>query len=151
MRRWSGVGIFLLLALGFFSTELVGQDAGGANAPPGNRGRGFRLEQNYPNPFNSSTRIPFILEGEIFEGGRSPLVSIRIYNVLQQLVAVPTALDHPDGPGLPVDQMAYPEPGNKLAFWDGKDRNGRDVAAGIYYLQLVVNGESAVRKMVVMR
>lgn len=151
MRRWSGVGIFLLLALGFFSTESFGQDPRGNNAPPGNRVRGFRLEQNYPNPFNVSTRIPFVLEGEIFEGGRSALVSIRIYNVLQQLVAVPTALDHPDGTAVPVDQLVYPEPGNKVAFWDGKDKNGRDVAAGIYYLQLIVNGESAVRKMVVTR
>lgn len=151
MRRWSGVGIFLLLTLGFLATESVGQDVKGANEPQGGRGRGFRLEQNYPNPFNPSTRIPFTLEGEIFEGGRTARVSIRIYNVLQQLVAVPTALDHPDGPGIPVDQLIYPEPGNKVAFWDGKDRNGRDVAAGIYYLQLIVNGASVVRKMVVMR
>jgi hypothetical protein len=118
---------------------------------PGDRARGFRLEQNYPNPFNPSTRIPFVLEGEIFEGGQSALVSLRVYNVLQQLIAIPTTLDHPDGAGLPVDQLTYAEPGGKLAFWDGKDRNGREVAAGIYYLQLVVNGSSQVRKMVVSR
>lgn len=151
MRRWSGVGTFLLLTLGFLTPELFGQEPRGNSTPQDTRGRGFRLEQNYPNPFNPSTRIPFTLEGEIFEGGRPVRVSIRIYNVLQQLVAIPVALDHPDGPGIPVDQLVYPEPGDKIAFWDGKDRNGRDVAAGIYYLQLIVNGESVVRKMVVMR
>jgi hypothetical protein len=151
MGRWSGVSIFLLLALGLSSIELVGQDARGGHTPPGSRGRGFRLEQNYPNPFNPSTRIPFVLEGEIFEGGRAAMVTIRIYNVLQQLVAIPTTLDHPAGAGLPVDQLAYEQPGNMEAFWDGRDRNGREVAAGIYYLQLIVNGESQVRKMVVAR
>lgn len=151
MGRWTSVGIFLLLALGISATESFGQDARGGNVPSGDRARGFRLEQNYPNPFNPSTRIPFVLEGEIFEGGQNALVSLRVYNVLQQLVAIPTTLDHPDGTGLPVDQLAYAEPGGKLAFWDGKDRNGREVAAGIYYLQLVVNGSSQVRKMVVSR
>lgn len=151
MGRWIGVGIFLLLALGISPLELFGQDARGGSIPPGGRGRGFRLEQNFPNPFNPSTRIPFVLEGEIFQGGQNAMVSLRVYNVLQQLVAIPTTLDHPDGPGLPVDQLVYAEPGNKMAFWDGKDRNGRDVAAGIYYLQLIVNGESQVRKMIVSR
>lgn len=151
MGRWTSVGIFLLLALGISAAESFGQDARGGSMAPGDRARGFRLEQNYPNPFNPSTRIPFVLEGEIFEGGQSALVSLRVYNVLQQLIAIPTTLDHPDGAGLPVDQLTYAEPGGKLAFWDGKDRNGREVAAGIYYLQLVVNGSSQVRKMVVSR
>jgi hypothetical protein len=151
MGRFMSVGIFLLLALGSYSMEISGQDVRGGNQSPGSRGRGFRLEQNYPNPFNPSTRIPFVLEGEIFEGGRIATVSIRVYNVLQQLVAIPTTLDHPDGEGLPVDQLAYSEPGSKEAFWDGRDRHGRAVAAGIYYLQLIVNGESQVRKMVVTR
>jgi hypothetical protein len=151
MGRWISVGIFLLLALTISTTESSGQDVRGGSTAPGSRARGFRLEQNYPNPFNPSTRIPFVLEGEIFEGGKGALVSLRVYNVLQQLVAIPTTLDHPDGEGLPVEQLAYAEPGSKLAFWDGKDRNGREVAAGIYYLQLIVNGESQVRKMVVSR
>lgn len=151
MRRWLGVGIFVLLALGLSYLPLFGQDVGSGNPTSDSRGRGFRLEQNYPNPFKPSTRIPFILEGEIFEGGRTVTVSIRVFNVLQQLVAIPTTLNHPDGAGIPVEQLAYAEPGSMEAFWDGKDRNGREVAAGIYYLQLLVNGESQVRKMVVAR
>ncbi|MFW6202172.1 MAG: hypothetical protein ACOC8B_06320, partial [Gemmatimonadota bacterium] len=105
--------------------------------------------QNYPNPFNPSTRIPFVLEESLFEASDSAVVTIRIFNVLQQLVAIPTALNHPEGSGTPVDGLAYRSAGRKEAFWDGIDRTGRQVASGIYYLQLVVNGESQVRKMVV--
>ncbi|HEX6941182.1 MAG TPA: hypothetical protein VF158_17430 [Longimicrobiales bacterium] len=147
MRRRCCVGV-ILLALGILSVPLYGQDAGGG-APAGDRERGFRLEQNYPNPFNPSTRIPFVLEDVVFQDGRPAIVSIRIFNILQQLVAVPTALNHPLGNGVPVLELAYETPGRKEAFWDGRDRNGREVASGVYYVQLVVNNESVVRKMVV--
>ena len=81
MRRGSCVGV-ILLALGILSVPLHGQDAGGG-ARQGDRERGFRLEQNYPNPFNPSTTIPFVLEEEVFEGGRPAIVTIRIFNILQ--------------------------------------------------------------------
>lgn len=147
MRRRCCVGV-ILLALGILSVPLYGQDAGGG-AQVGDRERGFRLEQNYPNPFNPSTRIPFVLEEGAFKDGRPAVVTIRIFNILQELVAVPTALNHPLGNGVPVLDLVYETPGRKEAFWDGKDRNGREVASGVYYLQLVVNNESVVRKMVV--
>src|SRR5438477_12148985 len=47
------------------------------------------LKQNYPNPFNPATTIPFTLNGDLFANGRRPRVSLKIYNVLAQLVAVP--------------------------------------------------------------
>src|SRR2546426_10478366 len=47
------------------------------------------LKQNYPNPFNPATTIPFTLNGELFANGHRPKVSLKIYNVLAQLVAVP--------------------------------------------------------------
>lgn len=147
MRRGSCVGV-ILLALGILSVPLHGQDAGGG-ARQGDRERGFRLEQNYPNPFNPSTTIPFVLEEEVFEDGSPAMVTIRIFNILQQLVAIPTALNHPHGNGVPVYDLPYDTPGRKEAFWDGKDRNGREVASGVYYIQLVVNNQSVVRKMVV--
>lgn len=100
MRRRCCVGV-ILLALGILSVPLYGQDAGGG-AQQGDRERGFRLEQNYPNPFNPSTRIPFVLDDKLFEDGRPAVVTIRIFNILQELVAVPTALNHPLGDGVPV-------------------------------------------------
>lgn len=147
MRRRSSVGL-TLLALGILSVPAFGQDAGGGG-PPDRRERGFRLEQNYPNPFNPSTRIPFVLDEEVFVDGRPAVVSIRIYNVLQQLVAVPTALNHPQGSGVPVVELTYATPGRKEAYWDGRDEEGREVASGVYYVQLIVNQRSMVGKMVV--
>lgn len=141
MRRVFGVGVVLLLALGLFPGTAFGQRGAG-------RERGFQLNQNYPNPFNPTTTISFTLDQSLFENGKQVVISIRIFNVLQQLVAVPKALNHPQG-DVPVEELKYDSPGLKEAFWDGTDRNGRKVASGIYYYQLVVNGERTVRKMVV--
>lgn len=141
MRRVFGVGVFLLLLLALAPGSLSAQSSSG-------RDRGFQLNQNYPNPFNPSTTISFELKPELFENGKPVVVSVRIFNVLQQLVAVPKAVNHSLG-DVSVENLTYDAPGVKEAFWDGYDRNGFKVASGIYYYQLVVNGERTVRKMVV--
>lgn len=141
MRRVFGVGVVLLFMFGLAPGSLFAQSSSG-------RDRGFQLNQNYPNPFNPTTTISFELKPELFESGRPVVVSIRIFNVLQQLVAVPTALNHSLG-DVPAENVSYDGPGLKEAFWDGTDRKGVKVASGIYYYQLVVNGERTVRKMVV--
>ena len=117
-------------------------------SPEGPRS-GFNLEQNYPNPFNPETRIPFVLGEELFAEGAGAVVSIRIFNILQQLVAVPTALRHPLGEGVSVTNLEYPAPGRYEAYWDGTDSSGRQVASGIYLMQISVNGMSQTRKMYV--
>src|SRR5690554_3838190 len=137
MRRGSRVGVILLLALGVLAVPLRAQTGG--DEPPG-RERGFRLGQNYPNPFNPETKIPFYLEPALFEGGQKPVVTIRIYNILQQLVAIPVALNHPEGNGVRVERLVYHSPGPAEAFWDGRDRNGNKVASGVYILRLEVSG-----------
>ena len=144
MRRGFCVGVVLLLAGLAMPSQAIGQETD----PPG-RDSGFRLGQNYPNPFNPETRIPFELGESLFENERPVRVTLRIYNVLQQLVAIPTALSHPQGNGVPVQNLEYDSPGPKEAFWDGRDTNGREVASGIYYMQLIVNGQSVVRRMIV--
>lgn len=142
MRRLLSVGVVLLLALGLFPGSLFGQRSSG-------RDRGSQLNQNYPNPFNPDTKISFVVLEEDLVGGRPAVVSLRIFNVLQQLVAVPKAWDHPLG-NVAVENLDYDSPGLKETFWDGTDRNGRKVASGIYYYQLIVNGERrGVKKMVV--
>lgn len=142
MRRVLGVCVVLLLALGLFPDSLFGQRSPG-------RERGSQLNQNYPNPFNPTTTIPFEVLPEDVEGGKPAVVTLRIFNVLQQLVAVPKALNHPLG-DVSVDRLQYESPGQYETFWDGTDRNRRKVASGIYYVQLVVNGERrGSRKMVV--
>ena len=145
MRRFLRVltGLLLIPLAGLNSTSA--QETGDR----GNRNPGFELRQNYPNPFNPETRIPFALGDELFSDGEPVVVSIRIYNVLQQLVASPTALNNPGSDGFPVSDMEYETPGEYEAYWDGLDVNGNQVASGIYILELVVNGRASVIKMFV--
>lgn len=148
MRRSICFGVILLAVLAFAPNALLAQDTRGDVASRDNEPR-FELQQNYPNPFNPTTRIPFTLGAGLFEDGRPVLVTMRIFNVLQQLVAYPTALNHPDGSGVAVERLEYTAPGSKEAFWDGHDLDGRQVASGMYYLQIIVNGERQVMKMIV--
>ena len=141
MRRLLGVGVVLLLALGLAPDSLIGQSP--------TRERGSQLHQNYPNPFDPATTIGFDVVEEDIREGKPAVVSIRIFNVLQQLVAIPKALSHPLG-NVPAENLEYDEPGLYEVFWDGTDREGRKVPSGIYYYQLEVNGERrGVRKMIV--
>ncbi|MDP2959394.1 MAG: hypothetical protein Q8N53_23445 [Longimicrobiales bacterium] len=147
MRRTMGVFSVLLLMFGA-ALGLSAQQTGGA---PSGQASGFQLEQNYPNPFNPETKIPFALAEELFGDGRPVVVSLRIFNLLQQLVASPVALGHPSGEGVQVQQLEYSQPGRYEAFWDGTDFSGRQVASGIYFMQLTVNGVSKTRKMYVLK
>jgi flagellar hook assembly protein FlgD len=69
--------------------------------------------------------------------------------VLQQLVAIPTALNHPEGNGVRVENLRYTAPGLHVAFWDGTDRDGRKVGSAVYFVQLEVNGRAAPPKRMV--
>ncbi|MDX1493307.1 MAG: hypothetical protein R3253_04550 [Longimicrobiales bacterium] len=133
MRRMVSV-LSVLLCLFCGAQAVSAQDARNSQA------NGFQLGQNYPNPFNPETTIPFTLNEDLFVDGRPARVSIRIYDILAQLVAHPVALGHPSGEGTPVDELEYYQPGRYEAFWDGTDRLGRQVASGVYLMQLSVNG-----------
>ena len=139
--------------LPFLVVLTYGGAVGGAaqDIPPPLDGRdvGFKLEQNYPNPFNPETRIPFELSESLFSSGAPVTVSIRIFNILQQFVAAPVALGFSGGEGLPTMQLEYTSPGRYEAYWDGRDRNGNRVASGVYFVQMLVNGQTAWRKMFV--
>ena len=147
MRRRISWGVLLLTVLAFVPAALAAQDAGG-DAPSRTSDSGFELQQNYPNPFNPTTRIPFRLDPRLFEQGRTVVVSMQVFNVLLQPVAVPTAMNHPEG-AVRIDRLEYTAPGQYEAFWDGIDRNGRQVASGMYYLSIIVNGERKLMKMIV--
>ena len=145
-RRVACAGVlFLCLALG--AEVASAQDP----VPPTRPRVGFELEANYPNPFNPETTIPFTLSDDLFAGGAPVVVTVRIFNLLSQLVAHPVALAHPAGAGVEVRGLEYTQPGRHEAFWDGTDQSGRQVASGIYLLQLTVNGQSGTRKMIVQK
>jgi len=79
----------------------------------------YQLEQNYPNPFNPSTMISFSLP----EASR---VTVTIYSVTGQRVRE-----------LVNGEM---EAGGQTVYWDGRDRSGEVVAAGVYLYRLIVTG-----------
>lgn len=110
---------------------------------------GFHLGPNYPNPPNPETRFPFDLYEDLFTEGRPAIVTIRIFNVLRQYVASPTALGHPAGDGAEVVNLEYGAPGHYEAHWDGRDRSGSYVANGVYIVEMTVNGSSQVRRVLV--
>ena len=123
----------------------VAPSASAEEAVSSGQASAFDLHQNYPNPFNPQTTIPFVLDEGLFAEGRPTLVSIRIFDALEQLVASPIALDHPSREGAELLELEYTQPGTYEAFWDGTDQSGRQVTSGVYFLQLNVN---AMRKMV---
>ncbi|MFQ5888871.1 MAG: hypothetical protein ACE5JR_02340 [Gemmatimonadota bacterium] len=146
--RAAAAALLLLLGgvqAGSAHAQEVSSDPRATAAPP------FALGVPYPNPFRSTARIPFVLGDSAFASGGEVTVSMRIFSLLHQLVAIPTALDHPAGRGEPIDSLSYPRPGRYLALWDGRDRSGRRVASGPYFVQLLVNGESEVRKLLASR
>lgn len=117
------------------------------------RGSGLELGQNYPNPFNTETRIPFSIgDGAgCLDPSRLYRVSLRIYNVLAQPVAVPVLQGGTGNVaggeaivGLSLSCNLY------TAYWDGKDaKTQQDVASGVYLYRLEVDGKAVVKKMLV--
>ena len=136
--RWAALA--LVLALCAVPTK---QAAGQQATQQPSRKPGV-LGQNYPNPFNPETAIPFGVECE-GDAGKQHAVSLRIYNVLSQLVAIPTL----DGPGTPVENLKL-TCGQYTARWNGKVRNtGREAASGVYVYMLTVDDVPIAKKMFV--
>jgi hypothetical protein len=110
------------------------------------------LRQNYPNPFNPETTIPFSVGQSGCSGdSRTYRVTLRIMNILAQVVAVPVVQGGSSGVpgGRQLEKLELPC-GDYTAFWDGKDRRGREVSSGVYIYQLEVNGRLiAARRMLV--
>jgi hypothetical protein len=97
----------------------------------------FQLKQNYPNPFNSNTTIPFTVYSSQFMVYRPIHTTLRIYNILGQLVR--TLVDE--------ERMS----GDYQVSWDGKDQNGKEVKSGIYFYVLRCDQFKETRKMLLIR
>jgi hypothetical protein len=112
------------------------------------------LLQNYPNPFNPATTIPFRLSQDLFRDGQRPVVSLKIYNVLAQLVAIPSL--QASGQALDNVELECRDVRDGFcefsAYWDGHYINSdREAASGVYVYQLTVNGQRTSRRMIVMK
>ena len=137
-HRWAALTLALALC------ALPTKQAAGQEASSQPRGRKLGvLGQNYPNPFNPETHIPFEI---VCDGGAgSHVVSLKVYNVLAQLVAIPK-LEGPQAPNAPVANLTLPC-GQYKSFWDGKVLNtGKEAASGVYLYELVVAGQRLAKK-----
>jgi hypothetical protein len=127
--------------------------AGQGTAGSGDRGAVAVLGQNYPNPFNPTTTIPFKVGAppNCPDNGRLYHVTLRIYNVLAQLVATPILQGTSGNAGQPLENVVL-RCGEYTAYWDGMYlRSGREVASGVYLYRIDVDGKMFARKMIVMK
>lgn len=150
MRRLMCV-LFILTSSAWALPGLLAQGGPSSPAEPGDRQQVFRVLQNYPNPIQSETRIPFELFEGAFPEGEPAVVTARIYNVLRELVEVPTTVGHVVGDGVPVIDLEFATPGRHELYWNGLTRSGVQAAPGVYLLEMTVNGRPQILKMVVQR
>ncbi|MDZ7343796.1 MAG: T9SS type A sorting domain-containing protein, partial [candidate division KSB1 bacterium] len=93
----------------------------------------FALAEARPNPFaptQGATRIGFSL------GSNAQSPSLRVYNLLGQEVA-----------RFESAQLV----GRQEIVWDGRDQFGRLAPAGIYFYELTVGKQRAVKKLILLR
>jgi hypothetical protein len=86
-----------------------------------------KLQQSWPNPVNGSSTIRFELE-------QPSRARLRIFDAAGRLVREL------------ADEMVTA--GSHTRVWDGRDDQGRDVASGIYFYELDVEGRRLSSKLV---
>jgi hypothetical protein len=91
----------------------------------------FTLGQNVPNPFNPATEIGFSLE-------RPAIVTLEVLDTQGRHVT--TLIDSESRAAGP---HAVP--------WGGQDGRGEPVSSGVYFYRLDAGGESATRKMLLVK
>ncbi len=96
----------------------------------GNVARDYHLVYNYPNPFNATTNIEFQLQ-------QSGEVELDIYNARGQKVASPV--------------RAYLTAGKHRITWQAQDKQGRELASGIYIYRLKTPTQQYLGKMILMK
>ena len=81
----------------------------------------------YPNPFQNRLRISYQIP-------QKDSTIINIYDVLGSLIKSFRNLS-----------------GDSYLIWNGQDDNGNQLPAGIYFVRLMVNNKSVIRKVVMLR
>ena len=90
----------------------------------------YRLSQNRPNPILKSTTIEFAIP-------KKEHVNLAVYNVAGQKVK--TLVDGDISPG------------SYTINWNGRDKNGRRLAAGVYFYRMEAGKYISTRKLVLLR
>jgi len=91
----------------------------------------YELSQNFPNPFNPATTIRYGLP-------KAERVTLKIYNLLGEEVAT---LVHDE-------QKAA---GYHAAVWDGRNKNGRVVASGVYVYRMQAGSFVMTKKLALVK
>jgi len=86
----------------------------------------------YLNPFNPITNFGFRIPASTAGGADFGFVSLKVYNVLGNEVAILVNEDKPAGKYVIVS-------------------NGKDLASGIYFYKLQAGGYTAIRKMILLK
>ncbi len=146
MSRWAALA-GLVLVLGTSVTREAA--AQGINPQPGQRVAGTGLGQNYPNPFGIDTRIQFTLgDYPSCTDGRQYRVSLRIFNLLSQVVSVPVLESGGSAAGGESLENVMLSCGQYTAYWDGAYlHSSQSAPSGVYLYRLEVDGRPHVKKM----
>ncbi len=96
----------------------------------------FKLGQNQPNPFNPVTIIGYEIPGAPGASGMIP-VKLAIFDLSGRLVRTLVDSELP--------------PGRHAALWDGRNETMRGVASGVYVYRLEIPGNTATRKLLILK
>jgi hypothetical protein len=87
--------------------------------------------RNYPNPFNPSTKIQFSLKERCND------LKVSVYNIKGQRIR--------------TLYRGLADQGLHTVEWDGKDKNHKDSATGIYFYRVKANGDNRIGKMLMLK
>jgi hypothetical protein len=76
---------------------------------------------NYPNPFTQQTKIVYVLTGQTDE-----YVKVRIYTVAGRLINT-------------LQETERAVVNYRALTWDGRDKDGEDVANGVYFARIIAS------------
>jgi len=97
-------------------------------------GKPFSITGITPNPFNPSTMITYVLNP--VETGKAH-ARLNVYSVDGRLVRTL------------VDRVQ--DPGRHTVSWNGRTTDGSVAASGVYFMELEYGGETATRKMTLLK
>ena len=93
------------------------------------------ISKIYPNPFNSMQKAPITVNYSLSKNGN---VSLAVYNVKGQKIANLVS--------------SYQDKGDYKTYWTGKDKTGKQVAAGIYLFKMSIdNNLLDIKKMLIIK
>jgi len=94
---------------------------------------GIDFALNYPNPFTEQTKIVYILTGPTDE-----YVKVKIYTVAGRLIST-------------LEETERAVINYRTLTWDGRDKDGEDVANGVYFARIIASqGGKRVEKVLKM-